>query len=58
MFSGHTVRKAFLSTGLKKRDHFLEEFAVAVIMLGELIFAVRRQISFADRFQFHVSIQC
>ena len=44
------MRTAFLSNGLKERDHLFEQFAAAVVMLGELTFAVRRQRTFAVRF--------
>ena len=33
--------------------HLFEQIAAAVIMLGELIFAVRRQSTFAVRFQIY-----
>ena len=51
------MRTACLSTGLKEWDHVFEKFAAAVIILGELRFAVRRQSTFAVRFQFCVSRQ-
>jgi hypothetical protein len=44
------VTKAFVSTGLKKRDLVYEKFAAAVIKLDELSFADSRQSSFAVRF--------
>ena len=50
------MRTACLCTGVKKRDYLFEQFAAAsaIIKLGELRLAVRRQSSFAVWFQFPI----
>jgi hypothetical protein len=50
------VWTAELGTGLKKRDNLFERFAAATVtILNQLMFAFRRQSSFAVLFQREMS---
>ena len=49
------MRTAGLSAGLNRTDRLCERFAVAVTVLNQLMFAFRRQSSFAAQFQLEMS---